>query len=213
MAEQSENAGTQEQKMEHPADSAAGAEQSSGKKKHDAGSPRSALELMRRNVSTIRQLEEEANKHQTRSDRISDAIAAFCGSMTFVYVHVLLFALWIIVNVVPGIGHIDPYPFEFLTLAVSLEAIFLSTFILISQNHDMRLSERRNHLDLQINLLTEQENTTMLSLLRQIAVKVGVDVSRDPNIAIMEEVTDPKDLAGQIEETMEKEKSTPQKSQ
>jgi uncharacterized membrane protein len=50
-----------------------------------------------------------------------------------------------------GVKHIDPFPFTFLTLVVSLEAIFLSTFILISQNHDTRISERRNHLDLQIN--------------------------------------------------------------
>jgi uncharacterized membrane protein len=71
--------------------------------------------------------------------------------MTFVWVHVVWFGLWILINPIPGVKHIDPFPFTFLTLVVSLEAIFLSTFILISQNHDTRISERRNYLDLQIN--------------------------------------------------------------
>ena len=73
--------------------------------------------------------------------------------------HVVWFAGWILANGLPGIKHFDPFPFTFLTLVVSLEAIFLSTFILISQNHETLLSERRNQLDLQINLLREQENT------------------------------------------------------
>ena len=74
------------------------------------------------------------------------------------------------INDLPGVPHFDPFPFTFLTLVVSLEAIFLSAFILISQNHETRLSERRNQLDLQINLLTEQENTKMLKLLEPNAI-------------------------------------------
>jgi uncharacterized membrane protein len=73
---------------------------------------------------------------------------------------------------VPGVDHFDPFPFTFLTLIVSLEAIFLSTFILISQNYETRLSERRNQLDLQINLLSEQE-TKMLRILERIAKRWG----------------------------------------
>ena len=68
----------------------------------------------------------------------------------------------------------DPFPYTFLTLVVSLEAIFLSIFILISQNQETQLTERRKHLDLQINLLAEQENTKMLQLLIAISEKVGV---------------------------------------
>jgi uncharacterized membrane protein len=63
---------------------------------------------------------------------------------------------------------------------VSLEAIFLSTFILISQNHETRLSERRNQLDLQVNLLSEQENTKMLTIIARIAKKLGVRTDDDP---------------------------------
>jgi uncharacterized membrane protein len=129
--------------------------------RHDfkAGSADSVDQLTQRNIEAVRELEEAAKEERTASDRVAEAIANFCGSMTFVWVHVVWFGIWILINVIPRLPHIDPFPFTFLTLVVSLEAIFLSTFILISQNHDTKISERRNHLDLQINLLSEQENT------------------------------------------------------
>ena len=96
------------------------------------------------------ELEESAKTNRDRTDRMADSIAKFCGSFIFVW-----FGAWVILNVLSGIPHFDPFPFTFLTFVVFLEAIFLSTFILISQNHETRLSERRNQLDLQINLLTE----------------------------------------------------------
>jgi uncharacterized membrane protein len=86
----------------------------------------------------------------------------------------------------PGLAHFDPYPFTFLTLVVSLEAIFLASFILISQNYELRISDRRNQLDLQINLLTEQENTKMIQMLERIAKKVGADIP-DPDVRILKE--------------------------
>ena len=100
---------------------------------------------------------------------------------------------------IPGIRHVDPFPFTFLTLIVSLEAIFLSTFILISQNLDTRISERRSHLDLQLNMLSEQENTKMITILLAIAEKVGADLSRDPHLAALSEETMPERLVEQIE--------------
>src|SRR5690348_4514446 len=120
--------------------------------------PRTVDEMTNQNVQTIVQLEETAQANRDKTDQMADVIAQFCGSFTFVWVHLIWFAAWIIVNGLPGLPHFDAYPFTFLTLVVSLEAISLSTFILISQNHETRLSERRNQLDLQINLLTEQEN-------------------------------------------------------
>jgi uncharacterized membrane protein len=155
--------------------------------------------LTQRNIEVVRKLEEAARQERSPSDRIAAAIANFCGSMTFVWVHILWFGGWIIVNIVPGIRHIDPFPFTFLTLVVSLEAIFLSTFILISQNHDSRISERRNHLDLQINLLSEQENTKMLAILRTIATKVGADVEHDAEVEVMSQEVEPEKVVAQIE--------------
>lgn len=164
----------------------------------------SADDLTQRNVELIRKLEEAAKQERTRSDLVAEAIAAFCGSMTFVWVHVIWFGAWVVINVAPRIPHLDPFPFTFLTLVVSLEAIFLSTFILISQNHDTKISERRNHLDLQINLLSEQENTRMIAMLRAIAAKVGAEIPHDPHLQALSEDTAPEKLVRQIESREEK---------
>lgn len=156
-------------------------------------------DLTEQNVQAIVDLERAAKANMSRSQRWAQAIASFCGTMTFFYVHVLLFGAWIAVNSWPGVRAVDPFPFTFLTLMVSLEAIFLSTFILISQNEENRLAERRNALDLQINLLTEQENTKMLRMLSAIAKKVGVEVDHDPALSALEQATHPQKLAQQID--------------
>jgi uncharacterized membrane protein len=161
-------------------------------------------ELTKRNVELVKKLEEAAKQERTRSDLFAEAIANFCGSMTFVWVHVAWFGAWILVNTVPGIPHIDPFPFTFLTLVVSLEAIFLSTFILISQNHDTKISERRNHLDLQINLLSEQENTRMIQMLTAIAEKVGCDVACAPEVKDMGEETNLEKVVAEIKQREQK---------
>ena len=161
----------------------------------------SVEELTQRNVETVARLEQAERVLRTRTDRVAEVIAGFCGSMTFVWVHVFWFGAWVVYNLLPGIKHVDPFPFTFLTLVVSLEAIFLSTFILISQNHDSRVNEKRNHLDLQINLLSEQENTQILIMLQQIAAKVGADVADDSHAKVMEQTTNPERLIEQIEQT------------
>src|ERR1041385_2852715 len=145
----------------------------------------SVEQLTQRNIEIVRKLEEAANQERTTSDRVARIVARFCGSMTFVWVHVVGFGGWITLNLVPGLTHIDPFPFTFLTFIVSLEAIFLSTFILFSQNQDTRLSDRRNHLDLQINLLSEQENTKMLMMLLAIAEKVGAEIEPDEDMTVL----------------------------
>ncbi|MES2192595.1 MAG: DUF1003 domain-containing protein [Pseudomonadota bacterium] len=159
-----------------------------------------ADDLTRENVQSMRRVEEAALANRSRADRMAAFIAGFCGSMTFVWLHVAAFSMWIVFNAFPGLNHFDPYPFTFLTLVVSLEAIFLSSFILISQNYELRISERRNQLDLQINLLTEQENTKMLQLLERIASKVGADDPDDTDLRILKENTDPEKLISQIEQ-------------
>jgi len=159
----------------------------------------SVEDLTKRNVELIRELEEAAKRERTPSDRVAEAIAGFCGSMSFVWVHVIWFGGWIVFNLIPGMPRIDPFPFTFLTLVVSLEAIFLSTFILISQNHDTRVTERRNHLDLQINLLSEQENTKMIAMLQAIAAHIGAELGHDPHLQAMGEHTEPQRLVQQIE--------------
>jgi uncharacterized membrane protein len=165
----------------------------------DYHAPRTVEDVTERNVRTILELEKAAKANRSDADRIADIIAHFCGSMTFVWVHVVWFAGWILANNLPGLRPFDPFPFTFLTLVVSLEAIFLSTFILISQNHETRLGERRNQLDLQINLLTEQENTKMLRMLERIAEKVGANTDDDPSLQVLDQATNPERLVEQIE--------------
>ena len=163
-----------------------------------------ADDLTRENVRSMRRVEEMALANRSRADRMAAFIAGFCGSMPFVWLHAAAFAGWIILNTWPGLAHWDPYPFTFLTLVVSLEAIFLASFILISQNYELRISDRRNQLDLQINLLTEQENTKMIQMLERIAEKVGADIT-DPDVRILEETTDPEKLVAQIEQAQSEE--------
>ena len=160
---------------------------------------RTVDELTEQNIEKVSRLEQAAREQRTSADRIAEKIANFCGSMKFVWVHVIWFSSWIILNTLPGLRHIDPFPFTFLTLIVSLEAIFLSTFILISQNLETRISERRSHLDLQLNILAEQENTKMIAILLAIAEKVGADMSEDPHLEALSEETMPEKLAEQIE--------------
>jgi uncharacterized membrane protein len=162
--------------------------------------PRAVSDVTRENVRAMRKLDELAVANRGFADQVAEFVARFCGSIVFVWIHVGLFAGWILWNVLPGMPHFDPYPFTFLTLCVSLEAIFLSSFILISQNYEMRVSDRRSQLDLQINLLAEQENTKMLQLLERIARHVGAAQEDDAEVRALEEATRPETLARQIDE-------------
>ena len=95
-------------------------------------------------------------------------------------------------GLVPWVRPFDPYPFTFLTLMVSLEAIFLAIFVLASQNRMTRMSEQRAHLDFQINMLAEQENTKILALLQAIAHSLGLEgKARDAKVEQLVEETDP----------------------
>jgi uncharacterized membrane protein len=129
-----------------------------------------------KNVQTIAQLESQALLERSLVDRISDAITRFAGSGVFIAFHVIGFTVWIVVNLgqVRSIRPFDSFPFMFLTTVVSLEAIFLSIFVLISQNRMTRQADRRAHLDLQINLLAEEENTMMLRMLRSLCEHHGI---------------------------------------
>jgi uncharacterized membrane protein len=167
--------------------------------------PGTVEELTRRNVETILHLEEATKAKRSTPERAADGITRFCGSVSFVWVHVIWFSVWITANLwLPPRARFDSFPFGFLTLIVSLEAIFLSTFILISENRQALLNERRAQLDLQVNLLSEQENTKMLELLERIGKKLGVDVTSDPEVQVLEKATRPDKLLQQIDKTMEK---------
>jgi uncharacterized membrane protein len=165
--------------------------------------PHSAEELTRRNVDRVVALEEAEHAKATIADRVADTITTFSGSIRFVWITVVLVAGWVVMNLaLPKAERIDPFPFPLLTLVLSVEAIFLAIFILMSQNRAARISEKRSHLDLQLNLLSEQENTKMLEMLEQIGKAVGAKFGSSEAVRVLKEATQPEALSDQIEKAV-----------
>ncbi len=159
-------------------------------------------DLTQQNIEVIAKLEEALSNQRTASDKFVDAIADFCSTKAFVWAHLAWFSIWISANLFPGIKHFDPFPFPLLALIVSLEAIFLTAFVLISQKYQAQIAVRRNHLDLQINLLSEQENTKMLTMLSAIMQNMNIHAG-DEEVDAMQEAVRPEKLAEQIIEAFE----------
>src|SRR5512135_1396360 len=134
--------------------------------------------VIERNIRTIIHLRTKAARERGLAGRIADAITSFSGRMAFAYVHVVWFAAWILLNTGRfGVPAFDPFPYGLLTMIVSLEAIFLSTFVLISQNRSAKETERRADLDLHIGLLTEHELTRVLQMLHAVRTRAGAGSS------------------------------------
>jgi uncharacterized membrane protein len=155
-----------------------------------------------RNIRVIAELERRALQSRTAADRLSDAITRVTGTGAFAAANLVCFALWILVNTVAigGLEPFDPFPFNFLTLVVSLEAIFLAIFVLMSQNRMTRAADNRAELDLQVDLLAEQELTAMLHMLYALCGKLQVDVKiSDARIHQLLHETDVNKLASALE--------------
>lgn len=163
--------------------------------------PRTVLE----NIQAIIAIEEEQERQRTLGNRIGDAIGSFAGTIPFVALHLLGFVVWAIVNreMIPGIPAFDPYPFSLLTMIVSMEGVLISTFVLIKQNRMGVRADRRNRLDLQINLLTEQEVTKVIQILERISAHLGIeDQVLDPEAREMGKVTAADTLAHELKQKM-----------
>ncbi|MBV8896519.1 MAG: DUF1003 domain-containing protein [Acidobacteriaceae bacterium] len=164
--------------------------------------------LAQDNIDAICALEEEALSKRTLSDRMSDAIANFVGSIPFVIIHLVWFAFWVAINMGFLFGKLkfDPYPFALLCMLVSLEGVLLSTFVLIKQNRMSQRADQRAHLDLQINLLSEREVTKMLQLQRLICERLEIEEGvRDAEAVEMSSVTAVDHIARQLDERLPKE--------
>jgi uncharacterized membrane protein len=160
---------------------------------------RSIEELTRHNIEMIAKMETLANMQRSVGDRIADIFAATAGSWLFIVIQSIILVCWMILNIVAWTWHWDPYPFILLNLALSFQAAYAGPIVMMSQNRQMRLSERRHHLDLQINLLAEQETTEILRLLRKVCKKLDIVIS-DSNELILEQRTDPHKVILQIDE-------------
>ena len=149
-------------------------------------SPESLSSTLRRNIAALRQRRADDEASAGFEERMAGGITRFAGSMPFVYVHAALYGFWIVANVglVPGIRPWDP-TLVLLAMIASVEAIFLSTFILLSQNRMAAAADRRAELDVQISLLAEQEITKLVELVSNIAKRIGAE---QPNQAEVEEM-------------------------
>ena len=126
------------------------------------------LPSAQQNIETVARLEQELLEERSTVERISDAIGSFVGTMSFVLIHVAWFFFWFLANAgqIPGVPRFDPYPFIFLSMAVSVEGVLLTTFVLMKQNRMAKRADLRNQLNLQIDLLSEKEVTKILQILR-----------------------------------------------
>jgi uncharacterized membrane protein len=168
----------------------------------------STCNTIRRNIEIVANMEEKYLSNRGTGDKVADIVAAFSGSTTFVLIHLVIYGAWILINLrlVPFIPAFDPYPFMLLSMVVSLEAIFLSTFVLMKQNRMSKRADSRAHLDLQINLLAEKEMTMVLQMLQHIGAKVGVrDWKLERELDDLTDETPLEMLADEIEEKLSKE--------
>jgi uncharacterized membrane protein len=142
-------------------------------------------------TKTIEDILKVESLERTYTERIADTITSFFGSTGFIWLHVLWFSLWIIFNL-PGWGFepLDPFPFTFLTMIVSLEAIFLSAFILMSENRQGRLADRRARVNLQVDMIAEREITKLMELVMDIHSQLGIKKPVDDELESMQRPTD-----------------------
>lgn len=160
-------------------------------------------EVVKRNIRTLLEVRRQMERRKSMQDRVADDVTSFCGSMTFVYLHAAWFGGWVLWNMGwLGLPPFDPYPFGLLTMTVSLEAIFLSTFVLISQNRISAMADQRADLDLHVNLLAEYEVTKILTILDTLAKQQHHPV-RDPELKDLEIDVRPEDLLQELEKEHE----------
>ncbi|MGE5564795.1 MAG: DUF1003 domain-containing protein [Parcubacteria group bacterium] len=166
-------------------------------------SPKTLATILRRNIEALEEHARRERSQATAQERLAHRITDFAGTMGFVYVHLVLIAGWVVVNVgwISGVRPFDP-SFVILATAASVEAIFLTTFVLISQNRTSAMADRRARLDLQINLLAEHEITRLISLVRAMAQEMGIEEGEDPELSELEREVAPETV---LEELMQEE--------
>jgi uncharacterized membrane protein len=145
-----------------------------------------------RNIAALVRRRQQQKISTGLQDRIADAITRFAGSMRFVYLHLLISGGWIVINLgwVPMVHAFDP-TFVVLAMVASVEAIFISTFVMISQNRMAALADQRADLDLQISLLGEHEITKIMTLVTEIAKRMDIPAAQDPELEELQENVSP----------------------
>ena len=132
----------------------------------------------------LNSIKAKANAKRTTTERVADFMTARFGSMAFLTFNVLVFFFWIFIHTgqISFIAPFDPFPFSLLTTIVSLEAIILAVFVLISQNRSSKVDDLRDEVQLQVNLIIAKEVTKMLKMTEMLLEKNGIDLSKDPEL-------------------------------
>src|SRR3954452_13112612 len=139
--------------------------------------PNEPPQSAQQNIETIARLETQFLEERNFAERLGDAVGSFVGTIWFVAIHVAWFTTWILINtgLIPAIPKFDPFPFIFLSMAVSVEGVLLTTFVLMKQNRMAKRADIRDQLNLQVDLLAEKEITKMLQMLRAMADHMGLE--------------------------------------
>ena len=182
--------------IDQPPHAGAGAD----RRRRPRSEPSGFASVVERNISALMARRQHDEAQRGAQDRAADTITRFTGSMAFVYIHLAFFASWIVVNLgwVPGVPRFDR-SFTVLAMAASVEAIFLSTFVLISQNRMQALADKRADLDLQVSLLAEHEVTHLIQLVREIARRMDIEEARDPALDELAQNIKPEAVLSQME--------------
>ena len=141
---------------------------------------------------SIKSFKIKAKQKRTPTEKAADFLTGQFGSFWFLALNAVWFITWITINVdlIPGIEPFDPFPFTFLTLVVSLEAIILAIIVLMSQNRESKLNALRDEIDTRIDIVAEEEITKTLEILKKMARKQGIDLSKDRKLKKMEKPVD-----------------------
>jgi uncharacterized membrane protein len=160
------------------------------------------LTFAERNVEAISRMEHALDAQRTLGERVADGFAAAVGSWPFIIVQSVLLTAWVVANVFWLLYRWDPYPFILLNLVLSFQAAYASPIIMMSQNRQAKIADRRNQLDLQINLLAEQESTEALKLLRKLCEHVGVEMKSEHQHHGLERATRPEEVVNLLEKAV-----------
>jgi uncharacterized membrane protein len=156
--------------------------------------------VLHRNIEALVERRRTESRERSRQDRIADRVTRFTGSMRFVFIHVAIFGGWILWNLpFSPLPRFDP-SLVVLAMAASVEAIFLSTFVLISQNRMAADADRRAELDLQVSLLAEHEVTRLIRMVKAIGDRLGVDESQSPDLPHLERDVRPEAVLDRIDD-------------
>jgi uncharacterized membrane protein len=158
--------------------------------------------VLKRRQHVMKSFKARADAKRTPAEKFADMLTAKFGSVVFLGVNATWFLVWLSWNtgILPGLEPFDPFPFGFLTMVVSLEAIFLAIIVLISQNREAKVAELREEFDLQINTIAEEEVGKLVQLVVLLLEKQGVKVEDDPQLKRLLETSN-----AEIERELEKE--------